>query len=147
MACPAIGSWWIGWGLQSTVLSAGTLHASARITFELILAAALGLAFLGALIAVAVTAFDVVGSNHEVEADRGERRNRLSVIRRLEAERTRTDEVTATLADLIRFFDAPPRSRDGDPAGIDVAGTEPAISTAAGFDEGRDRHVLEEGNR
>lgn len=145
MACPARGSWWIAWVLQSSALPAGVGHVSARTTFELILAVALGLAFLGTVIAVAVTAFDIVGNNRAVETYRAERRNRLSVIRRLEAERTRTDEVTATLADLARFFDDPLRSQEL--AGIDVAATESAVPAPAGSDGEQDHHVLEEGNR
>lgn len=145
MACPARGSWWIGWGMQPSALVVGVMPASARAAFELVLAVALGLAFLGVLVAIVVTAYDVVGNNHAVEAYRAERRNRLSVIRRLEAEGTRTDDVAATLADLARFFDGPVRSEKS--AGIDVAVAGTTNPATAGSGDEQDRQILGEGNR
>ena len=146
MAGPAVGSWWIGWGVRSTLLSTGTAPSSARAGFGLVLAVTLGLALLGTLIAVVITAHDVTSNNRQVEVYRGERRDRLSVIRRLEAERLRTDEVTATLADLARFFDGPPRP--GEPVAVDVvaSGTAgPGFSRDSGADDEWDHRALGEG--
>jgi hypothetical protein len=117
MACPAIGPWGIGGQLPVSALPAAAAAGSARATFELVLALAMGIACLGVLLAIVMTISDGRRRNRGVVRDRRERRDRRGHARRLEAERRRADEVTATAIDLARSVDCPFRTSEHDAPG------------------------------